>query len=504
MSNRMSVLEKLSQSQIIIFGLGREGLSTYRFLRSELPLKKIILIDERPVDELMPAWSELLKKDKAATFTTSFTKIDQDQLRSSLLFKTPGIPKSHPIVQQVLDAGSKFTSNTQLFFKLVEEYNAECATKNLLKNSQNKEGRSPLITIGVTGTKGKSTTSSVTYHLLKENNLPAYLGGNIGKPALDIWAEWKKQQSLISKHSPQKNKNQSAQKADFFMGIFVLELSCHQLAELKSSPEIAVVQDIVSEHLDYYENFADYLQAKTQIARFQKKTDMIIYNQDSTTAPELATLSPAEKISFSLKEKKDPKNEAWIKLAKNTQLLGEHNLYNLIPAIIIGQKFGLKEKQIKSAIQSFKALPHRLEFVANINQVRYYDDSISTVPEATIAALHTFADKPIILIAGGFERQQNYQQLAEEVLKSNVKALALLPPTGQRLLRELSKLDPPNTLRAATSEFSEMSEAVRHAFNHAKSGDVVLLSPGAASFNSFKDYRDRGEQFKKEVLKLKG
>ena len=460
------ILNKLADQQIIIFGLGSEGLSTYNFLRSHLPKNKFILIDERQLAELNPLWAKLIAKNTQTQFTTSLTDLPQDELRHSLLFKTPGIPISHPIVQKILDAGSEISSNTQLLFDLVKEHNSV---------AQNP----PLVTIGVTGTKGKSTTASLIHHVLQKNKLVSYLGGNIGCPAIDAWVAW------------QKNKQQE-------QSFFVLELSSHQLAELKDSPNIAVVQDIVSEHLDYYDDFDQYYQAKTQIARFQTKADTMIYNRDSATAPKLAKLSQGKKITFSLQDKD------LVAVAKITPLMGEHNLYNIMPAIIIAQKFKLTTAQIKQAIKTFKSLPHRLEFVAEINGVKYYDDSISTVPEATIAALKTFADKPVILIAGGYERQQNYQALAQEIFKCNVKALALLPPTGQRLLAEIELLNPCNQLRASIEESFNMNEAVYYAARKAQPGDIILLSPGAASFNNFVDYIDRGNQFKKAAERLKG
>jgi UDP-N-acetyl-alpha-D-muramoyl-L-alanyl-L-glutamate epimerase len=459
-------LKQISNRQIIIFGLGREGLSTYRFLRSHFPTSKFILIDERPLAELIPLWTRLVKNNSHAQFTTSLTDLPQNDLRNSILFKTPGIPVSHPIVQKILDAGNKISSNTQLFFDLVKEHSSE-------------ESKHKIITIGVTGTKGKSTTASVIHHVLEKNKIKSYLGGNIGQPAIDAWLEWDKNQ-----HQDQ--------------SFFVIELSSHQLAELKHSPDIAVVQDIVSEHLDYYDDFEQYYQAKTQIARFQTKKDTIILNKDSKTATKLSKLSGGKKIPFSLKDK------GLLKIAKTTSLIGQHNIYNVMPSIIIARKLGVNDSQIKKAVKTFKSLPHRLEFVAEINGVKYYDDSISTVPEATIAALKTFAGKSIVLIAGGYERQQQYKNLAEEIIKCSVKSLSLLPPTGQRLLAEIEHLNPCNELRASIEEFSFMAEAVYYAAQKAKPGFIVLLSPGAASFNNFIDYVDRGNQFKEAVKRLRG
>lgn len=456
------ILNKLTDHQLIIFGLGREGLSSYNFLYSKLPQAKFMLIDERPLAELNSTWTKIVKSNSQVKFTTSITDVPQDELRHSLLFKTPGIPLSHPIVQKIINAGSQVTSNTQLFFDLVVE------------NDQ-----SSITTIGITGTKGKSTTSSLIHHLLKENQLDSYLCGNIGRPALDAWMQWQ----INKKDQPS--------------AVFVLEMSCHQLAELKNSPRIAVIQDIISEHLDYYDSFEQYYQAKTQIARFQSQSDLLIYNGESKTATRLAALSPARKISFSLQDRE------LLEIAKSSLLIGQHNLYNIIPAIIIAQKMKLTLAQITAALKTFQPLPHRIEFVAEINGVKFYDDSIATVPEATIAAIQSFPDQNIVLIAGGYERQQDYKSLAAEIMAAEVKALALLPPTGQRLLRGIEHLNPCNNLRASIKEFSLMSEAVYYANQKANPGDIVLLSPGAASFNNFKDYIDRGNQFQAAVKRLK-
>ena len=457
-------LKNLQNYQIIIFGLGIEGLSTYRFLRSRLPTSDFILIDDRPLNELDNIWSELVESNPQTRFTASLKELTVDDLRNSILYKTPGVPLSHPAIKQIIDAGALLSSNTQLFFDLIKDYR--------------KNNKSPqLTTIGITGTKGKSTTTTMLFHVLKKSKLEVYLGGNIGEPALDAWQDWNKR-SKKQKHA-----------------LFVLELSCHQLAELKSSPDIAIIQRIVPEHLDYYEDFDQYFQAKTQITKYQTKNDLVIYNSDSKTATKMAKLSTGKKRTFSLKDKD------MVKQAKDTSLLGEHNLYNTMPSIIVGQHLELTDQQIKTGIKSFKGLSHRLELIAEINGIKYYDDSISTVPESTIAALKTFEGKSIILLAGGYERQQDFSELAQEIKKSNVKAMAILPPSGQRLVRELELAEIPNTLRATIEEFSSMTEAVHHVQQYAEPGDIVLLSPAAASFGMFKDYRDRGDEFTR-VVKL--
>lgn len=439
-----SQLNSLAKKRILIFGLGREGQSTYRFLRSQFPDLPLVLSDEKPLADLNSEWSQIIEEDKLATFSKEVDGFD-------LIFRSPGIPLAKVKVKA---PKATITSNTELFFDLF-----------------------PGQIIGVTGTKGKSTTTALIHHLLKENNLPALLGGNIGVAPLDLLGE---EGSVTNKT------------------IAVLELSSHQLIDLKSSPQITVVQDIFSEHLDYYQNFEEYFEAKTQIARFQTEKDLIVYNSDSETASRLADLSPAKKQAFSLQD------EISKEITDSNPLPGKHNLYNIFPAVIIGKHFGLTTAQIATAIKTFQPLSHRLELVAKVKGVGYYNDSLATTPPATMVALEAFGDQSnpsngsIILIAGGHERDQDFSQLAQQVVKLQVKKLVLLPPTGERLKLSVEKLGFQDT-----ELVDSMSEAVKIASQASTSGDVVLLSPASASFGMFRDYQDRGDQFRDEVEKLK-
>ncbi len=470
----LAPLKELTNQKLIIFGLGQEGWSSYRFLKEQLPAVKITLVDEKPLAELAAHWQTAIDQDKAtswlpATKLDSLTISDANHTRlGTTLFKTPGLPANHPAIKKLLKSGVKLTSNTQLFFDLITV-------------QQKKSPDLNLTTIGVTGTKGKSTTTSLIHHLLKENGIKSYLAGNIGRPALSSYQAW------------QESPRQTPQEPSFF----VLELSSHQLAELNKSPQIAIIQTIVSEHLDYYPDFASYFAAKTNIVKHQQAQDWVIYNQTDQHASRLAKLSPGKKTGFDLES-----NQELIQLAKETSLLGRHNLYNTLPAIIIGQQFGLNSAQITEALKTFKPLPHRLQLITEINGVEYYDDSIATNPKATVAALKTFSDRPVILLAGGYERQQDFSNLAAEILKQDVKGLALFPPTGSRLKTEIKKASSGETPQQKMAEFTEMKLAVEFAAELAKPGDVVLLSPAAASFGLFANYKDRGKQFEQAVRAL--
>ncbi len=456
---------ELASKNILIIGLGREGLSSYHFLRNQLPDQVIYLADEKTRDDLNPEWQKIIAQDLQVRFAqiASYQPQELPTSENLLVVKTAGLPKSKLAAFNWNNA--IISSNTQLFFDLV----------SLHPN---------LKIIGVTGTKGKSTTTSVIYHVLKSNGLKTFIGGNIGKPPLNVLAEVD-------------DLNQDA--------IIVLELSSHQLAELTISPHIAVIQAIAEEHLDYYHSINDYAQAKAQITLHQTSDDWLIFNQDNELVKNIAAHSLAHQLPFGLDAVKQIVEP--VLTVEEVPLPGQFNLYNIMPAILIGQQYGLSNQQIKQAIKSFKSLPHRLELVAEIQGVKYFNDSLATNPHATIRALEAFADRSIILIAGGYDRGLDYGPLADKILSSQVKELILFPTTGERIKQEIeqrgmSHADHHSDLKSHLVEVNSMSEAVKIAHEKAKNGEVVLMSPASASFNLFKDYADRGEQFRKEVNKL--
>ncbi|HEX7017502.1 MAG TPA: UDP-N-acetylmuramoyl-L-alanine--D-glutamate ligase [Patescibacteria group bacterium] len=449
---------------LLIFGLGREGLSTYRFLRAQFPDKEITLIDEKPLSVLDPTWQRLLATDAKLSF---------EQPRSLspmtgpvLVFRSAGI-RRHQVEELFPD--TEVSSNTQLFFETV----------NKLKSQGHQ-----LIIIGITGTKGKSTTSSAIHHVLKESGFTSFLGGNIGKPPLEVL-----QEAHASLSPPQPI-------------YLVLELSSHQLSDLPFSPDIAVIQDILPEHLDYYADFDEYWTAKSQIARFQTEEDVILYNQDSETATKIAQLSPGTRIGFGQTDI----NQKLIPLVALAELkvVGWHNYLNLLPSLIIGQHLGISNDQIAAALKTFTPLPHRLEKVAEINGVTFINDSLATNPPATIAALKAFDDKPLILIAGGYNRGLDYSDLGSAIINSKVKAVILFKPTGEKIHQAIEAALRKSNVSSPVITFVEtMEEAVTQAWQVAEPGEVVLMSPASASFGTFKDYADRGEQFKQEVTQQK-
>ena len=466
------VLAKLNRQKILLLGAGREGLSTYIFLREQFPKMRLMVADQQSRLKLSSAWKKYLAHDPY--LMGSFGKHYLNCVtNSTYIFKTPGIPLTIPQLQTFLQRGGIISSQTECFFKLAR-------------------GK----IIGITGTKGKSTTASLIAHTLSFAKKPVLLMGNIGTPPL----------SMISQTTHRT--------------LSVLELSAHQLQDLHTSPHIGVLQNITSEHLDYYPNLQAYQNAKSSLVRYQKSSDYLIYCDEFAISRQFAQLSKAQLLPFGLKDQVShrafvdrqaiyyrpqqgqPQAIAIIK-RKQLKLLGKHNLYNIMPAIIIGKHFGLTDECLAQALASFTPLRHRLELVGNYQDVTYINDSLSTTPQAAVAALKIFHGRPIYLLAGGFERRQNYQILAKQILTQNVPAVILFPTTGKRIKQTI--IDLAIAKKQLAPDFyhvNTMPEALKICQKLVKPGSIVLLSPAAASFDSFKDYADRGNQFCHEVAKM--
>jgi len=256
--------------------------------------------------------------------------------------------------------------------------------------------------------------------------------------------------------------------------VFVYELSSFQLTNLKKSPHIAVLLNIYPEHLDYYHRFEEYVAAKANITLHQKKSDYLIYNSQDARVRKIARQSKARKIPVEGKyyELNQKATEAVAKIFK-------------VPTV-----------------KKFKMLPHRLEFVGKFKGIEFYNDSLSTIPQTTIEALDFLGDKVQTLILGGFDRGLNFRELAKRIKKSKIKTLILFPATGKRIWQELMDIGyPSNIVRHLFTE--DMKEAVKLAYKYTDKDKICLLSPASPSFGIFKDYADRGNQFKKFIKMLK-
>jgi UDP-N-acetylmuramoylalanine--D-glutamate ligase len=348
----------------------------------------------------------------------------------------------------------------------------------------------PAPIIGVTGTKGKGTTSTLIAKIIETSGETVHLGGNIGIPPLDMLKDGIKPNDWV-----------------------VLELANFQLIDLRISPKIAVCLMVVPAHLDWHTDLEEYVKAKQQLFIHQSSQDIAIFNRSNDLSAAVVDVSPALKLSYEVPEigqTPEDRNGAYVlgediymddvKVCSvaDVKLLGRHNLQNVCAAI--AATWDLIDNDpavIIKALSSYTGLPHRLELIRDFNGVKYYDDSFGTEPATAMVALQALSGNKV-LILGGSDKGATYDELAEEVKNSQVHTVITIGQTGPAIAESLRKVGFTNIVDGGTT----MQSIVDTARQHAKNGDTVLLSTACASFGMFKDYIDRGEQFKKTVLAL--
>ncbi len=449
--------DELKNKKILILGFGREGKDNYLALRKLFPDKVLGIADRLKIKDL-----RLKIKDQG--FKKVKWHLGEDYLKSlknyDLIIRTPGIPLS--TIKPFLEKRTRITSQTEIFL-------------------ENCPGR----IVGVTGTKGKGTTASLIEQILKKGGLKARLIGNIGKPVFQTLLRAKENE------------------------IFVYEMSSHQLQNLKKSPHIAVFLNLYPAHLNYYKSFKEYQKAKENIAKWQTKKDFFIYNSDESRLREMAKKSEAKKIPFGIKKIKELEK---IIYRKEIPLKGEFNLLNVMAAVSVGKILNIPLKKIGQGVKSFKPLAHRLELAGKYKGIEFYNDSLATVPQATEGALEALGERVETLILGGFDRGKiNFSSLAKTILKKKVKTLIFLDKgaefsqsvdTGKKIWKKILLLRRTNLPKSFFTP--SMQTAVKIAYKTTKKEGICLLSPAASSFNLFRDYRERGNLFKRFVKKYDG
>jgi len=335
--------------------------------------------------------------------------------------------------------------------------------------------------IGITGTKGKGTTSSLTTEILRASGKKVFLGGNIGVPVLDF----------IDEIAPN----------DWV----VLELSSFQLSDLRFAPHIATCLMVVPEHLNWHESMADYVGAKANLFRSQKPNDIAIYYADDPASHQIASHSPGDKITYYAAPGAYVEGDA-IKIDNQVicktdelRLIGSHNWQNVCAAVTTAWQAGVMDPEaIRSAVVNFSGLEHRLELVAEVDGVRYVDDSFGTTPETAIVALAAFPGEKVVIL-GGSDKDVSLEILADSVANDgHVRHVLTIGETGPQIADLLAD----RGFTAVSPGGTTMHDIMSRARDIAQSGDVVLLSPACASFGMFKSYKDRGDQFKSAVHKL--
>lgn len=426
MVNINVIFKKLRGKSILILGFGREGRSSFAFIRKFLPHAVIGVADGNAL-ALKDLEGSQIKTYSGENYLDAINEYD-------LVLKTPGIS----LKDKDFDM-SKITSQTDLF---LEEFHDRI--------------------IGVTGTKGKSTTSTLIYHLLKESGRDAFLVGNIGVPVFDV----------IEKLS-----NNS---------IIVFELSAHQLQFIHRSPHIGILLNVFEEHLDHFGTFDAYRNAKMNIIRMMDEKDWAVTTDEFS-------FEMTDVVAHTI-------NYAYYNFDINwddVPLKGEHNRLNVKAALCACSAFGISADELIPHLKSFKPLEHRQELVGTFAGVTFYNDSISTIPQATIAALNTIKNVTFLLL-GGYDREIDYSPLVEYLSKNEVKHLLFTGNAGKRMMKMLENIG----YQGDMIVFNNLDEAFSIVKDKSENCDVCLLSPAAASYDQYKNFEERGRIFKELTKKF--
>ena len=378
-----------------------------------------------------------------------------------VIFKTPSMRIDNPYLVKARNEGTHITSE-------MEEFLRYCPAK----------------IFGITGSDGKTTTTTMVYKMLKAEGYKTWLGGNIGTPLFTQIEDIEKGDKVV------------------------LELSSFQLMTVKDSPEVAVVTNVTPNHLDVHKSMEEYIEAKSNIFKFQNEEDLLILNMDNSITDKMSDAAISRVKKFSLSDTssyayyKDGAlylNNEEICKRSDIKVRGMHNVANLLAAFCSVSE-DVSIENMKKVASKFTGVEHRCEFVKEVNGVKYYNDSIATTPTRTLAALDSF-DEPLILIAGGYDKNVPFEPLAEKGL-GKIKALILTGATKYKIKdvfdRELQK-------RKASLPIymcDNFNDAVYKAKEIAKNGDIVALSPACASFDSFPNFETRGNKFKEMVSKF--
>lgn len=444
------------RSKIAILGFGVEGRAVFDYLLAHNYVDLTICDINTDIKDEMPEGVSVRLGPKYLEQLTDF----------DVLMRSPGIPFLHPLVQSALAQGVEVTSPTDFFVQTC-----------------------PCPIIGVTGTKGKGTTSTLIFEMLKRSRNNVFLGGNIGNPAVTFLDELDGE-SLV-----------------------VLELSSFQLQDLKKGPKYAVMLNTTSDHLDYHADRDEYWRAKEQLLAHQSENSVVVINKDYDYSKYFAPVAKGAVKFISVKEPvengaflqegmilyvKDEVEEE-IAIEGEVALMGAHNLENILPSIVIAKELGVSNEDIRHVIKNFRGLPHRIEPCGEFEGVSFYNDSYSTTPETSIAAVDSF-DIPTVLIAGGHDKGADYSEWAAKILsKKSLKKIILIGANREKMKEALVSA---GGEKERLGFADTLGEAVKNGFETVKGNGAVVMSPAAASFDMFKNYKERGETFKQLVQEL--
>lgn len=441
-----TIRKVIHDKNVLILGFGREGKSSLRLIMEAGGYKNLAISDLNEIT-LSPEFQE---KGILCISGADYQKNLNDY---DVIFKSPGIV----LCQEVEKLSGRLVSQTELFF---ERYRNQI--------------------IGITGTKGKSTTTTLLYHILKSAGRDVVLAGNIGIPAFDIW-------ETVCKDT-----------------VVTFEMSSHQLEYMTVSPRLGIYLNVHEEHLDHYGTMEKYVRAKENIFRNQETGDKLFVNEQ--IMPD-AGICKSDRISVGYGKSADIRIEGHRIFYRGRQyeipvneihLLGEHNYYNIGTAYGAAQEFGITDEEFTRGICTYETLPHRLQYIGTVDGVKYYDDSISTICDTAIQALNSVKDADTILI-GGMDRGIDYKELIEFLSAHPVSNIILMAATGKRIYEEIccdyADFKDVNRLHLVDT----LQEAVLLAKKITAKGRSCVMSPAAASYGIFKNFEERGEVFNRLV-----
>lgn len=446
-------LNQLQNAKVSVLGAARSGIAITKLL---LNAGAEVLVSEMQNAE---SFKDDVSKSLPANVKIEFGGHSQKVLDSDLICISPGIPLTIPILEEAQKKNILIVGELEI--------------ASWFTNAK---------TIAITGSNGKTTTTSLTGNIFRKHFNRVIVGGNIGSPYA---------MQIQNQPDPE---------------ICILEVSSFQLETIFNfHPHIAVIMNLSPNHLDRYPDFDSYVAAKMNILKNLNENDIIIYNGDDLLLIDQISKAPVEKIPFSIEKDLSygafwDNNQIQIRLdstysikLSNYTLRGPHNRYNMVVAALLAILNGIPEQVIKNELENFPGIPHRLEEVRTINGVTFFNDSKATTVSSLKYALQSF-NEPIVLIAGGIDKGGDFSEL-NELLQKKVRAAVLIGKASQRMSKEWESVIP-------LYPVSTMEDAVYSAWDLAKKGDIVLLSPACSSFDMFRDYEDRGDQFKKLVMRL--
>lgn len=450
----MKTISKFANKKVLVLGLAKSGESAARLLDK---LGAIVTVnDGKPFEENPAAQSLLEEGIKVVTGGHPLELLDED---FEWMVKNPGIPYNNPMVMRALEKQIPVITEVELAYLISD---------------------APII--GITGSNGKTTTTTMIAEVLTSGGQNGLLSGNIGFPASQVAQDAGERDTLV------------------------MELSSFQLMGIEAfHPEIAVITNLMPTHLDYHGSFEEYVVAKWNIQKNMTASDYVVLNFNQELAKELAKKTAAKVLPFSTQEQVDGayldgdvltfRGEAIMK-ASELGVPGSHNVENALATIAVAKLRGIDNQVIKETLAHFGGVKHRLQYVGEINQVKFYNDSKSTNILATQKALSGFDNSKVILIAGGLDRGNEFDELVPDI--KGLKKMVILGESAARVKRAADQAE------VSYLDASDVRDATRKAFSVAEPGDVVLLSPANASWDMYKNFEVRGDEFLAVFKELKG